>query len=420
VNAPSGSLSPKLKSQWIFYGYIVVGAAFVIQILTWGIYNSYGVFFSALEGEFGWSRAVISGAASLSQLLVGVGAIFLGRLNDRFGPRVLMIYVGVMVGAGYFMMSQTDSIWQLYLFQGFIVGIGISGTDVILLSTTARWFVRRRGLMSGIVKIGTGVGFLLAPLAITWLITDYGWRTAYGAVGITLFAIIVLSAQLLRRDPARMGLLPDGDMMQKPEDIDTAESGLILREAAGTLRFWLMCLMFFSVFFCTFSVIVHFAPFVGDLGQTTTVSATMLSIIGGASIIGRFVMGVANDRIGSQRATVVSLVIFTASFAWLQVAREPWALGIFAAAYGFCHGGFYTLISPLVAEFFGLKAHGTIFGIIIFCGGVGGSLGPFIIGNLYDMLGNYRISFLLLLGLAAVAMIAIIIAGRKKTGAAFS
>lgn len=414
MDSQSGSLSTESKGHRIFYGYIVVGAAFVIQITTWGIYNSYGVFFSALEDEFGWSRAVISGAASLSQLLVGVGAVFLGRLNDRFGPRILMVYVGVMVGAGYFMMSQTDSVWQLYLFQGFIVGIGISGTDVILLSTTARWFVRRRGLMSGIVKIGTGVGFLLAPLAITWLITDYGWRTAYGTVGITLLAIIVLSAQLLRRDPARMGILPDGDTVQKPGDINTAESGLMLREAAGTLRFWLLCLIFFSVFFCTFSIIVHFAPSVGDMGQTATVSAAMLSIIGGASIIGRFIMGAANDRIGSRRATVVCLVIFTASFAWLQAAREPWALGIFAAAYGFCHGGFYTLISPLTAEFFGMKAHGTIFGIIIFCGGIGGSLGPFVIGNLYDALGDYRVSFLLLLGLAAVATIAIIVSGKRK------
>ena len=393
-----------------------MGAAFIIQILTWGIYNSYGVFFSALEDEFAWSRAAIAGAASLSQLLVGVGAIFLGRFNDRFGPRVLMVYVGVMVGVGYFLMSQASTIWMLYLFQGFIVGIGISGTDVILLSTTARWFVRRRGLMSGIVKMGTGVGFLVAPLTITWMITDYGWRTAYGTVGITLFAVIILTAQLLRRDPARMGLLPDGDRVQKPEDIDVTESGLMLREAARMRQFWMLCLTFFSVFFCTFSVIVHFAPSVVDLGQTTTVSAVMISIIGGASIGGRFIMGVANDKMGSWRATVACIIIFTASFTWLQAAREPWALGLFAAVYGFCHGGFYTLISPLVAEFFGMKSHGTILGIIVFCGAIGGSLGPLIIGSLYDVVGNYRVSFLVLLGLAAVATLAILAAGKGKTG----
>ena len=82
-------MSQRPKKPWIFYGYIVVGAAFVIQILTWGIYNSYGVFFSALEDEFAWSRTAIAGAASLSQLLLGVGAIFLGRFNDRFGSLII-------------------------------------------------------------------------------------------------------------------------------------------------------------------------------------------------------------------------------------------------------------------------------------------------------------------------------------------
>lgn len=402
------------KQSWLFYGYVVVGAAFAIQVLTWGIYNSYGVFFSALEGEFGWSRAAIAGAVSLSQLLIGVGAIFLGRLNDRFGPRLLMVYVGAMVGAGYFLMSQADSVWMLYLFQGFIVGIGISGTDVILLSTTARWFVRRRGLMSGIVKIGTGAGFLIAPLVITWLIEDYGWRTAYMAVGATLFVLIILAAQLLRRDPARMGLLPDGDALHAPEDIDAAETGLVLHEAVRTLPFWMLCLMFFSAFFCTISVIVHFAPSVVDRGQTAAVGALMISIIGGASIAGRFFMGVANDRMGSRRAMVVCLAVLAASFVWLQFAREPWALGIFAAVYGFCHGGLYTLLSPLVAEFFGMKAHGTILGIIVFCGGLGGFLGPLLVGRLYDGLGDYGAAFWLLLGLAATALAAIVVSGRGK------
>ena len=414
MNAPTGGLPENPKNRRLFYGYIVVGAAFVIQILTWGIYNSYGVFFNPLLDEFGWSRAIISGAASVSQFLVGVGAMFLGNLNDRFGPRLLMVYIGVMVGVGYFMMSQTDSIWQLYLFQGAIVGLGISGTDVILLSTTARWFVRRRGLMSGIVKIGTGVGTMVAPLVITWLINAHGWRTAYGAVGITLFVIIIIIAQLLRRDPARMGLLPDGKAVRARENIAVVETGLTLGEAVRTLPFWMLCVTFFSTFFCTFSIIVHLAPAVVHLGQTTTVSALMVSVLGGASIAGRFVMGVANDRIGSRRAMVISMVIFAASFAWLQVAHEPWSLGIFAAVYGFCHGGFYTLISPLAAEFFGLKAHGTILGIIVFCGGTGGSLGPFIVGKMFDTLGDYRMPFVLLLCMAIVGLTAIVISGRGK------
>ena len=145
------SLQQKPNKPRLFYGYILVAAAFGIQIVAWGMYNAYGVFFNPLLDKFGWSRATISGALSLGQMLIGIGAIFLGSLNDRFGPRILMMSCGILAGLGYFLMSQVSSIWQLYLFHGVIAGIGLSGTDVVLLSTTARWFIKRRGMMSSIV-----------------------------------------------------------------------------------------------------------------------------------------------------------------------------------------------------------------------------------------------------------------------------
>ena len=398
----------------LFYGYIVVGAAFVIQMMTWGIYNSYGVFFNAMLDEFGWSRATLSGAAALSQFLVGVGAVFLGRLNDRFGPRILMVYVGLAAGLGYFLMSGTGSIWQLYLFQGFIVGIGLSGTDVILLSTAARWFKRRRGLVSGVVKMGTGLGFLVMPLIINWLITDWSWRTAYAVCGVAMAVIIVAAGQLLRRDPARMNLLPDGAAVLRPEDVTAAESGSTLREAVRTVRFWLVCLVHFGAYFMTFSMVVHFAPYAVDKGQTEATAAVLVSMVGGASIAGRLLMGLLNDKIGSQRATAFCLGLFTAAFAWLQGASALWMLGLFAVVYGFCHGGIYSLMSPLVAEFFGLRAHGTIFGICVFAGGLGGAIGPVIIGRLYDAQGDYRAGFLMVLAAAAASLVAVLLAGRTK------
>lgn len=402
-------------SPRFFYGYIVIISAFVIQVLTWGLYNSYGVFFSPLLDEFDWSRATIAGAASISQFLVGIGAAFMGRLNDRFGPRFLMTYSGVMVGIGFLLMYWTNSVWQLFLFQGFIVGIGISGVDVVLLSTIARWFVRRRGTMSGIVKVGTGAGTLIAPLVLAWLISQGGWRYAYLVVGITLLVLVVVSAQFLRRDPARMGLLPDGAAVRNTADISKAESGLTFREALRARAFWMVCLMFFSTFFCTFSMIVHFAPAVVLNGQTEAVGATMVSVLGGASIVGRFLAGVGNDRAGSRRSILLVLGIFAMSFVWLQVARSAWALGLFAVIYGFCHGGFFTLVSPLVAEYFGMRAHGAILGVMIFCGGVGGALGPYITGRMVDASGSFAGPFLLLLGMACVALASIILAGRSDT-----
>jgi MFS family permease len=122
---------------------------------------------------------MISGAPSLAFLIMGAVGVLAGRLNDRIGPKILILVSGISLGMGYLLLSRLQVPWQLYLFYGVLVGIGLSTHDVITLSTVARWFVRRRGMMTGIVKVGTGAGQLLVPLAATALVTLYGWRNAY-------------------------------------------------------------------------------------------------------------------------------------------------------------------------------------------------------------------------------------------------
>ena len=189
----------------LFYGYIVVIAAFLIVIVTFGVYGAFGVFFNSLITEFGWKRAVTSGALSLSQVIYGLLGIIMGGLNDRVGPRVLVTICGLLVGVGYILMSQVGSLWQLYLFFGLIVGIGMSGTWVPLLSSVARWFVRRRSLMTSIVVGGLGIGTTIGPLVVNQIISAYEWRISYAVIGVACLLVLVLSAQFLRRDPNKMG-----------------------------------------------------------------------------------------------------------------------------------------------------------------------------------------------------------------------
>ncbi len=133
--------------------------------MVWGVSNSFGVFFDPLIREFGWSRATISGAVSLGFLVHGSASILLGNLNDRFGPRFIMSGCGLFIGLGFWLMSTLNSVWQLYLFYGLISCVGLGGIDVIPLSTVSRWFQKKRGMMSGIIKVGTGVGMFVMPLS---------------------------------------------------------------------------------------------------------------------------------------------------------------------------------------------------------------------------------------------------------------
>ena len=186
-----------------FYGYIVVAAAFFIMMVAWATYNSYGIFFTPLVDEFGWNRAVTSGAFSLSMFIYGILGIVVGALNDRFGPRVVLTACGIILGLGYLLMSQVNSLWQLYLFWGIIIGTGMSGVWVPLLSTVAKWFDKRRTLMSGIIVAGLGIGSLIGPPVISRLITAYDLSLSYIIRGIAILLFIVLATRFLRSGPGQ-------------------------------------------------------------------------------------------------------------------------------------------------------------------------------------------------------------------------
>jgi len=383
-----------------FYGYIVVAAGIGIQAVALGIINTFGVFFQPLLTEFGWSRATISGASSLSFLLMGFLAIVSGGLTDRFGPRVVMTGCGLFFGLGFLLMSQVNSIWQLYLFYGVILGIGLSAMDVVPLSTVARWFVRKRGMMSGAVKVGTGLGMFAMPLVAGALIPVYGWRSSYIILGTIALVFVVLIAQLLRRDPAQMRQLPDGAEQADPGEAGISGADLSLREAIRTRQFWTLCAVFMAVFSCANPILIHIAPHAIDLGIPPMNAASIISVIGGTSMAGRFVMGSAGDRIGNKLAIITCFVVLLLMLIWLQFADNLWMLYLFATIYGFAHGGFFALISPTVAGLFGTRSHGLILGIVLCCGTTGGAVGTVLAGHIFDITDSYQLVFIIMLVLS--------------------
>ena len=392
------------KTSKFFYGYIIVPACFLIQGIGVGTFVAFGVFFKPLLAEFGWSRATISGASSLAFLLMGFLGILAGNLNDRFGPRIIMAVTGVFYGSGHFLLSQLNSIWQLYLFFGLIVGIGLSSIDVIALTTTARWFVRRRGMMTGLVKVGTGAGQLVMPLLASIFIIDYGWRYAYIFIGIIVLVFVIGSGQLLRRDPGQMGQMPDGDREPATGQLDLSEGGLTLQEALRSGQFWMVCIISFLAGYCMLTTMLHIVAHATDIGIEQIKSAGVLSTIGGVSMVGRLLTGIAIDKIGNKKSMIICFILLIASFFWLLVAGEMWMLYIFAMVYGVAHGGFFTVLSPIVAELFGIESHGVLFGIVAFSLTFGGAIGPVLAGHIFDIARSYQLVFLILAGVGIAGL----------------
>jgi MFS family permease len=391
----SGTILQSAESKTgFFYGYFVILASFLIMFVMWGVQFSFGVFFKPILSDFGWTRAMTSGAYSLCTIMNGLLAVVMGGLTDKLGPRLVMTFCGIFLGMGYFLMSRLDAVWQLYLFYGIIIGIGMSGGFIPLVSTVVRWFVDRRGVMTGIVAAGTGVGALFGPPAANLLISKFSWRISFVVIGGITFAVIVLSAQILRRDPAQVGQRPYGENREDKNEKDLQSDGLSLMEALFMGRFWIFFAACFCYGFCVFSIMVHIVPHAIESGFTSARAANMMATIGAGAIIGKVLLGRMADIWGSRELMMFSFILMAISLFFLMMVKNFWILHLVLGGFGLAYGGCAVSHSPIVATLFGLKAHGLIFGILGVGVAIGGAIGPFLTGYVFDITESYQLAFL--------------------------
>lgn len=402
------STSVNTKKRRFFYGYVVVAAGFIIMAVVWGTAQTFGVFFKPILSDFGWTRAAISGAASLSIALYAVLSIVVGKLTDRFSPRLIVSVCGAAIGIGYVLMSQVNALWQVYLAYGVLVGIGTGGSFVPAATAIARWFVKRRGLMTGIFASGVGAGVILMPPVANWMISACGWRTSFIILGIVTIIATIVPAQFLRRDPAEMGLKPYGEDEIKKENVVPIEeysSG----EATRTRQLWLLVIAYVCFGFSQQAIMIHIVPHATDLGISAIMAASIMSVIGGLHAAGKIGIGGIYDKIGSKSALVISFSIIVVSMFLLMFAKEAWMFYLFAIIFGFAYGGIAGLISPVVAELFGLRTLGPLLGIVTCAWGVGATLGPIMAGHIFDASQNYFQAFLVSAILSVLGLVMVLL-----------
>ena len=396
---------PILKPRF-YYGYVIVTAAFLVMLVSWAVINSYGVFFKPLQTEFRWSAAEISGPFSICMIVNGILGIAVGMFNDKFGPRIVITTCGIIMGLGFLLMSQVNFLWQLYLFAGVLVGTGMAGIWVPQMSTVARWFAKRRSLMTGIVIAGVGISQMIGPVIIVRLIQNYDWRFTYLILGGAVLVVVVAAAQFMKRDPGRTGQKLDGGEEDREPSLAPRANLFTLREAIRSFRFWITAAIFFCFGYCAFSILIHLVPHVIHLGIPAVTAANVLATMGIVSIFGTYILGILGDRIGTQYVFAIAFFLIMSTLFWLLTAREEWTLYALAALAGISVGGEGSVESPLVAALFGLKFHGLIYGILHVGFTVGAAIGPFLTGYLFDITGEYQAGFLVggLLGVVGLIL----------------
>ncbi len=391
------SQQTEVKEPRFFYGYLVVALAFIIQAVLGGSLYTFSVFFEPLSTEFEWTRAVTSGAFSLYMILHGFLYIFTGKLNDRFGTRIVMTGCGLFMGVGYMLMSQISTVWHFYLFYGVIIAIGMSGGFVPMMSTLTRWFVnhKRRGLMLGIALAGGGFGTMIMPPLASWLISSYGWRTSYQIIGVMVLVIIITAAQFIRRAPGQTEQTRTGNEATAGSGGAIQPRGLSLPQAVRTRQFWLISSSYFGFGLVLQAIMVHIILHATGLGISTATAANIFIAIGALSITGRIIMGSVSDRLGNKVILIICFSLMTAAVAWLLVADQAWMLFVFAVGFGFAYGGLVAVQSPLVADLFGMTSHGVILGVIVSIITLGAGVGPVMAGGIFDATGRYFPAFLI-------------------------
>ncbi|MFC1943012.1 MFS transporter [Chloroflexota bacterium] len=422
------------NDQSIFYGWIVVATSFITMTIIYGLRFSFSVFYVAILDDFGWTRASTAGIYSLSLLVYGLSSPIAGFLLDRLGVKKTICLGSVLLSIGVGACSLANTIWHLYVLFGVVAAFGMACAGYIPNSTIiTNWFVRRRATAIGIVLAGNGLGYLMGTVAQV-LISHLEWRGAYIVLAALPIAIIVPLVILFQRQrPEDMGLSPDGDLKERstagsnplPEVVGKTTIGdrewtsqeWTLGKAIRTYRFWLLFFASFTMFGIGLQILItHHVAFMVDVGFSKVFAASIHGLFGILVVVGRF-GGFICDRIGREWVYTIGWVGFIIAVSLLYLVSNysyPWLLYLYAVILGLSAGIIPTAHVSTIADFFQGKNFGLINGVITLGFGMGGALGPWLGGYIFDMTQSYNLAFAsVLLGVSLAAIFIWLAAPRK-------
>ncbi|MFC1823263.1 MFS transporter [Thermodesulfobacteriota bacterium] len=389
--------SSRPKEGDFFYGWVVAGGAFLITAITCGAYYSFGVFFLPVMTEFGWTRSMTSGVGFVVGLTYAVTVPLMGMLADRYGFKRVTIIAIIIMGLGFLLGSQIQKLWHLYVFIGFLPGLGACAAIALPLAMVSKWFIRRQGLALGIASAGIGAGTAIVPLFVAYFISEFEWRMAFGFLGSLILLTCVPLSLIAMRDPNPADIYEHESKSMTsagPSDPREIDPEFTLPEAVRTAPFWSLFAIFALYILCLGLTMTHLVPYAQDTGLSAMTAATLVSTLGAFSIIGRILSGVVSDKIGARPVLFVCLIIQGGMMLWLMNSSVPWMFYLFAAFFGASYGANIVQIPKLTASIFGVKSMGAIFGGLSVGDGLGYAIGPLFAGYIFDVTGSYDLSFL--------------------------
>jgi MFS family permease len=388
----------------IFYGWWVALAFAVMIFLSTGIRFAVGPFLKPMVADLGVDRASFSMVVSLSVLLYGAFMPVVGRLVERFGVRAVTVLGTLILSGATATTGVITSLWQLTLVYGVLFGFGLAACgQVVAAAVIARWFSRRAATALSMLGAASMAGMsLLVPVAM-WMVLHFGWRVTHFIAGAFMLVVLLpLSLWVVRDSPEAMGLAPDGHEAPRVERAGGLAQRTSVADAVHTLSFWQLA---GSLFTCGFSMSLlasHGVPMLTDHGYAPMLASSALGLLGGSSFGCAFLLGWIADRRG--RRPVLAWLYGTRALLFLGlffVRDEPWALLAIVVVGGATMSGTLAMTSALTAEIFGRFSVGSVFGTIFLVHQMGGALGSWVGGALFEATDGYGAAF----GVAATLLL---------------
>ena len=409
------ALVPGLPRLWpshrLYYGLAIVAVGFAASFAEVPVNGPViGVFITPIQDELGWSRFTLALGFTVGSTAGALSSAVVGRLVDRYGPRVVVTIAGVLIACALVGLSAIQEPWQFWAFFGLGRGSAIAGVGIGTSVAVGKWYFRQRGRMTAIKAIGHRIGQVVLPLVTVAVMAVSSWRTAFLAgAGIAAVLIVLPAAFLLRRQPEDFGLAPDGAEQERARLESGQEVSWTLQEARRTRSFWLVVAFIVGGPFVLGATNFHMVANFQDRGLSDALSVSVLSVFAAVSALSLLPIGLLVERIHVRHGAMMMSVLLVAAMALLSVADTyPQALA-FAVLFGIATGFRGIVDSLLVVSYFGRESLGTIRGFVrAFT--IIGTIGPLFAGYTRDVSGSYTTTFLFFAAVAVLMFTAIFFA----------
>lgn len=374
--------------------WVVLGAAFLMQMVFSGVHFAFGVFLKPVAEEFGWGRGTTAFAYTLLWWVSSPAGLLLGWLSDRIGTRKILLFGAILFGLGVFLSSRIENLWQFCLYFGVLAGIGRAADRAPLLSAVLQFFRRRKGLAMGITLSGTGVGTLLFPWLARYMITVVDWRAAFATMGLLSWLILLPTAFIIRkpREGEAEAEKQGGRELRARElngILGTADTEWTMSQVLRNRIFWIFVITGLACCLSHSLPLAHIVAYASDRGISDLTAAGILGVIGVSAAVGRLMWGVTSDIIGSRKTVFCCIALQTLAMFLVAFANSLPAFYLFAVGFGLAYGGVLPLYAVVTRELFGMKRFGTVYGMhsLVTSFGMGG--GGIVGGYLFDFSGSY-------------------------------